>query len=295
MLFVLLSIVFSCSTMEITSDLSSSMKFKDPKNNELQSLIQLKKTSTRKVKKELTSTTYKKITTNQAFEKSCKSASIFQNRYLKATCGGKVSTLDLNACLYAENGVLIYEEEGEFYDSCSKCRLNYPRWQGKKQPINFECTCYDDDLKKIKTNINLKDFVYFDGKLKCANIDPRKLPKAKEIDNNCKNTKLSDIKELITSCKVNGKFVPEKYKLENCLSNNNGHFDHGKHFARTCHLCEIKKEKGVYVITCDCEDARQSRRREYKALNQFFEIENSKIVCHDPNKKKNRTNTKEKI
>ena len=291
--------MFSCSkiaTMEIKSDLSSLNEALSPQKNELQALIQLKKTTIHKEKKEktksstttTTTTTYTKITSTQAFEKACTGARIQQNRYLKATCEGQSASLDLNDCLYAENGVLIYEAEGEFYDSCSKCKLNYPTWQGKKQPINFECKCYDDDLREIKTNINLQDFVYFDRKLKCANIDPRKLPKAQEIDNCDKKVEISDRQnnsfyKLETTC-----FNQNSFRLDNCLGNNNGVFDYGKNFGRTCYFCEITKESSVYVLTCDCEDAKGSRRREYKALNQFFEVEKTskKIICHDPNKAK---------
>merc|ERR1711957_321084 len=123
---------------------------------------------------------------------------------------------------------------------------------------------------------------------KCANIDPRKLPKAKEIDNCDKNVEISERQnnsfyKLETTC-----FNQNSFRLDNCLGNNNGVFDYGKHFGRTCYFCEITKESSVYVLTCDCEDAKGSRRREYKALNQFFEVEKTskKIICHDPNKAK---------
>lgn len=317
MLFVLTCFLLSCyitslktETISTTNlNLSPISSLENNNNNlEIESLIQLNKLEKIKLSKKLhkekkeklktsnsltneleISSTYKKINQNQAFESACKSARVISNRYLEATCNGKRSRLDLNKCLYAEEGTLVYDPEGEFYDSCSKCRINYPRWNGKQYPVNFECKCYDEDLREIKTNINLKDFAYYDNGLKCANLDPRKLPAKRSLENNC-NLKLSNEKYLQGTCQ-NKRL---NFNLENCVGNHNGEFDHGRHFKRTCYFCSMKKENGRYVLTCDCEDHRQSRRREYDALNNFLKFdERTKILrCFDPSKEKDQEDKK---
>jgi hypothetical protein len=138
-------------------------------------------------------------------------------------------------------------------------------------------------LYEIKTNINLKDFIYYDNGLKCADIDERKLGIPEEIDTKCDKAKITDEEKYFSVCEKKNII---NFELDKCIQNNNGVFDIGSHYMRTCHYCNVHKEKGVYVLTCDCEDANQSRRREYKPINNFLEYSNSKVNCLDPTKKK---------
>jgi len=202
---------------------------------------------------------------------------------LQAECDNKISSIPLNSCLSNQNGVLIAKKNGQFQKSCSKCKLNFPYWDEKIQPINLECTCYDGELYDSLTNINLNDFIYYDENsknLKCTelNLNLTLNKEKKALDRECILGKFSEDNKFFSVCE--NKNVID-FDLDKCISNNNGTFDFGGNFLDTCDSCFLQREgfSGSYFLSCDCLDEKKSIRREYRFLSEFLEYREKAVRC----------------
>ena len=221
------------------------------------------------------------------FEKNCKNIKIISNRYLQALCEGIDSSIDLNNCLANNEGVLTHQKNGLFSKNCSRCKINYPYWENKIQPVNLECECYNKNIKEKKTNINLEDFLEFNNELKCKDFKIYKkysnYTKPKPIDTNCILGKITEENTFFSVC---DKLNIINFDYENCIFNNNGVFEIGKskknkktNFSRTCFNCNLQKINENYFLECNCLNSFNSLRKEFKPINEFLKYENNDVKC----------------
>merc|ERR1712151_433240 len=143
------------------------------------------------------------------------------------------------------------------------------RQKGSSKFTRLDCTCKGEH--NFMTTIYLKDFIYYENGLKCANLIKREYPSAEYIDTQCQNTlKIKQEKRrtyhndngyayysntyfawLQGTCKINGKSQKINMDIKGCMGNLNGHFSlKEKNFINSAKECEVNFSKGIFFLDC---------------------------------------------
>lgn len=232
----------------------------------------------------------------KSIQEFCTNFQIGNDIILKAKCQDEeIHSLDLNNCLsYREDTIITIKPDLLLKEKCKEFKLGEITRKDGAKMLFLQAACRTYEINQVKKNVSvvdLDDFLFFDGKLKCKDMIDERIKEIKKepIDDACISLEFFNSGLVYGICRLENKIFKESIKIPFCYDNNDIENFNKQFFGfkNDCQLCSSVKIHEIHELSCTCRDEKGRTKKNFVPLHHYIKIENNRLQCKRINKEKN--------